>query len=30
LCFKDYLVSQIMFVYNLGAGPRVPVLLEVL
>jgi hypothetical protein len=30
LSFKDYLISQIIFVYNnlLGAGPRVPVLLE--
>jgi hypothetical protein len=29
LSFKDYLISQIIFVYNLlGAGPRVPVLLK--
>ena len=28
LSFKDCLISQIIFVNNLGAGPRVPVLLE--
>lgn len=30
LSFKDFLISPIIFVYNLGAGPRVPVLLKVL